>query len=175
MAMNEESTDATVDELPVPPPPLFYDDAMRSISLRVPCSDWGKMRAIAERFRMRESEVFRFGLKLSLECLDPLFDRKSRGVALMPFLIKHGPQFVKYFELDAKHLEIIINAGETDPAKRVSSEDIELLATLTMPNRHLYHRLQKLLDRKLDPFALEEALTEYLREKYRPAEVASEA
>jgi hypothetical protein len=175
MAMNEESTDATVDELPAPPPPLFYDDAMRSISLRVPCSDWGKMRAIATRFRMRESEVFRFGLKLALECLSPLFERNAKGVDLMPFLVKHGPQFVKYFELDAKHLEIIINSGETDPARRVSTEDIELLATLTMPNRHLYHRLQKLLDRKLDPFALEEALTEYLRAKYCPVEVTAES
>ncbi len=121
MTTNDETSNSPDEELPAHPPPLYFDDALRSISLRVPCSDWGKMRAIAERFRMRESEVFRFGLKLSLECLDPLFDRKARGVALMPFLIKHGPQFVKYFELDAKHLDIIINAGETDPAKRVSA------------------------------------------------------
>jgi hypothetical protein len=164
---NDEHTDVNPsDDFPPPAQPLFFDDAMRSISLRVPCSDWGKMRAIAERFRMRESEVFRFGLKLALESLEPLFDRKAKGIDLVPFLVRHGPAFVKYFELDAKHLDIIVNAGEPDLARRVSAEDIELLAMLSMPNRHLYHRLQKLLNRKLDPFALEEALTQYLREKY---------
>jgi hypothetical protein len=167
MSTNETfAPDDPAVDLPPTPDPLFFDDAMRSISLRVPCSDWGKMRAISERFRLRESEIFRFGLKIALERMDPLFDSKARGIDLAPLLVVLGPQLVKYFELDTKHLDVIVNGGVSDPARRIATEDLELLAMLAMPNRILYQRLQKLVDRKLDPFELESALTEYLQNKY---------
>lgn len=168
--MNDEPTGATGQEsigvTTNDAQPLFYDNAMRSVSLRVPCSDWGKIRAISERFRLRESEIFRFGLKLALEKMAPLFDRTAKGVALAPLLVEYGPQLVRAFELDVQHLDIVINAGEPDPRNRIDLEDLELLAMVTMPNRLLYQRLQKLTERKLDPFELEDALKQYLREKY---------
>ena len=172
--MNDESQIAVAaDAFPSSPEPLFYDDAMRSISLRVPCSDWGKMRAISERFRMRKSEIFRFGLKLALERLAPLFEQGARGIALAPLLIELGPQLVNYFELDAKHLDMIVNGGLADPSKCIAMEDLELLAMIGMPNRILYQRLQKLVNKKLDPFDLKSALADYLRQKYLPNENAA--
>ena len=145
---------------------LINDDAKRSISLRIHTSDHGKVRIMANRLRTRESDVFRFALKIALAALEPLYNRNCKGVDLMPLLIEHGLAIAKHFHLDSRRLELIVNAGIADDGKRVDLEDIELLAMSYVPQRHLFAKLQELTRRKIDPFEIDETLRQYLIDKY---------
>ena len=145
---------------------LIHDDAKRSISLRIHTSDHGKVRIMANRLRTRESDVFRFALKIALAALEPLYDRNCKGVDLMPLLIEHGLAIARHFHLDSRRLELIVNAGVDANDKRVDVEDIELLAMSYVPQRHLFAKLQELTRKKLDPFEIDETLRQYLIDKY---------
>ena len=56
-----------------------HDNAKRSISLRIHTTDYGKIRLIARRLRVRDSDVFRFLLRVALARLAPLYTDQGRG------------------------------------------------------------------------------------------------
>lgn len=151
--------------------PLIEDNAKRSVSLRVDTTDYGKIKSIARRFRVRESEVFRFMIKLGLATLAPLFDPRARGKDVMPVFVEHGSEITKYFNLDAVSLERVINGdldeGDLDePDRRVDREDVRLLAMATMPERYLYAKLRELIADPVDSNKASETLRQYLTSKY---------
>jgi hypothetical protein len=152
------------------PLPAAQDDldshSKRSVSLRIDHSDFAKVKAIAERLRARESDVFRFAIKIALAKLAPLFDERIAGGNLMPVFIECGAEITSHFNLDARRLEIIINGAAAAEDDRVATDDIELLAMSAMPERYLSIRLKDLAKKPIHPDSVHAALREYLNDKY---------
>jgi hypothetical protein len=151
----------------------IHDDAKRSISLRVSTTDYGKVRIIAHRLRVRESDVLRFALKTALALIAPLHDNGCRGRDLMPLLIEYGPDIARHFQLDARRLEAVVNKDVENDGGRIDLEDVELLAMSYAPQRHVFARLQEIAKKRLEPAELDQALRSYLRNKYNAAGAAS--
>jgi hypothetical protein len=137
------------------------------VSVRVCPSDLEKLGAIARRLRVRESEILRFALRLAFSKLSPMHDNTMHGQDLIPVFLKCGPELMYHFELDPRTLDTIINGEVEDPRKKVTLEDIELLAAShEMPSHRHHSRLNgppKVLAGRLD---LSGALQQYLYDKY---------
>ncbi len=102
------------------------DNRKRGLSIRLGEADIRRMKILAERLGVKDSDVLRYALKMLLQRLAPLCDPSIRGAALIPVLVDNAVDLLPYFECDAKQLDAIINTG-VDPEHRVSSEDISLL------------------------------------------------
>jgi len=138
----------------------------RSVSLRIDEADFDKIRGIAQRLHARDSDVFRFAVKLLLERLAPLYDTRLAGADLMPVFVECGAELIKHFNLDSKRLSRIVNGDVDDAARRVEYEDIELLAMTNMPDRYLYPRLRDVARKPVDPHTVAAALRDYFNDKY---------
>jgi len=89
--------------------------------------DVRKVKKLAQRLGVRDSDVIRFAVKSMLARLAPLYDPEVRGRNLVPVFVESGVELLRFFELDAVRLESMINEG-VETAKRVDRDDIELLA-----------------------------------------------
>jgi len=141
-------------------------DGKRCVSVRIDLIDSGKMKIIARRLRTRESEIFRFLIKLSLSRLALLHDNHVTGKALMPLIADCGPELAYHFKLSPERLQGLINEGVTCPDERVDSEDINLLALVALPEHHLSRKLRELLNTADTSGDLIAGLRSYLAEKY---------
>jgi hypothetical protein len=100
------------------------------------------MKFLAERLGVRDSDIVRFGLKMMLNRLAGLCDPEIRGSNLVPTLVEAGPDFVRYFDLDAVRLDAIINAG-AEPSRKVSHDDIALLSLAGSQPEYAMLRLRR--------------------------------
>src|SRR5256885_12131380 len=90
-------------------------------------ADVRKVKRLASRLGVRDSDVIRFAVKNMLAKLGPLYDPEAHGRNLVPVFVESGAELLRFFEIDSAKLEAIINGGvETDP--RVERDDIALLA-----------------------------------------------
>src|SRR5215510_1391523 len=90
-------------------------------------ADVKKVKKLANRLGVRDSDVIRFAVKSMLARLGPLYDPEVRGRNLVPVFVESGVELLRFFELDAMRLESMINEG-VEPNRRVDRDDIELLA-----------------------------------------------
>jgi len=137
--------------------------------MRIDVSDFAKVKAVANRLRARESDVFRFAIKLAMAKLAPLYDNRMTGSDLVPVFVDCGTELLNHFNLDARRLDAIINGDLGDEADRVEMEDIDLLAMSTMPERYLLVRLKEIANGHADASNAHELLADYLLEKYAPS------
>lgn len=100
-----------------------------AISLRLSDGEKAKLRVVAERLDVRETDVLRYAIELTLSRLGPLLDPGVSGVDLLPVFVETGSEMLRYFSLDSQRLDMIVNAGIDEPAKRVDSRDLALLAS----------------------------------------------
>lgn len=143
------------------------DHKKQNISLRMNSSDLRKIKQIAVRLQARDSDVFRFAIKMTLTKLAPLHEANARGNELVPAFTELGSELAKYFELDSERLNRIINEGVEDPLKRVEWNDIELLALAGMDEHYIWMKLRKLASPvNGDAGGPNDALRTYLLEKY---------
>lgn len=138
----------------------------RSVSLRVSHSDFERIRAIATRLGVRDSDVFRFAIKLALAKLAPLDDEGARGRALAAMLIDCGRDVAEHFNLDARHLDRVVNDAVASESERIDFEDLDMLTMSSIQERYLHARLKQLTREPVDPYRLGEALRHYLTLKY---------
>jgi hypothetical protein len=137
------------------------------VSVQLCQSDLERVRAIARRLRVRESEVIRFALRLAFSKLAPLHELNAYGRDLVPIFLECGPELAYHFDLDARTLDAIINGDLDDPQKRVDPEDIEILAVShMMPSCHIQTKIKGLPRLKAGRLNLSGALQQYLHEKY---------
>jgi hypothetical protein len=115
-----------------------------AVSVRMGVADVRRVKAIARRLGVRDSDVFRYGVKSSLAQLAPLEDPKVCGRQLLPVFVE-APALVRYFELDAARLASIVNAGIIDPEQRVAHEDVALLSMASLQEPYALVRLGELL------------------------------
>jgi hypothetical protein len=139
----------------------------QNVSMKLCQHDVERVKTIARRLRVRESDVIRFALRLAFTKLAPLHNQNARGRDLIPVFLECGPELAYHFDLDSRTLESIINGDASNPQERVDPRDIEILAVshLMPGNRtHAKHdAAPKLAAKRL---GLSGDLQKYLHEKY---------
>ncbi|MDE2306039.1 MAG: hypothetical protein KGL34_10790 [Gammaproteobacteria bacterium] len=147
----------------------------QAVSIRLSDGDLGRIRRIAKRLGVRDSDVIRFAIRSTLSRIAPLCDPEIRGRDLVPVLAEAGDELIRFFDLDSPRLENLVNGG-VDAAKRVERADIGLLAMSGLREEYLAMRLSEPNMRAAAP-APPPTLRHYLYEKYvyRGVDAQSEA
>ena len=129
----------------------------KAVSLRLSASDLTKIRRVANRLDVRDSDVIRFAIKNLLVRLSPLTDPSLTGAALVPLFLEAGAELANGLELDAEQLDHIINDGVA-PEERVSIDDLHMITMVGAPSSH--DQGPRGADRRASP------MRRYLYEKY---------
>lgn len=141
----------------------------QAVSIRMSAADVRKVKKLAARIGVRDSDVIRFAVKNMLAKLGPLYDGETRGRSLVPVFVESGAELLRFFELDAARLEEIINDG-VDAAKQVDRGDIALLALAGGQEPYAALMLNEIKQRGGSaaeaPAELAGSLRQYLYEKY---------
>ena len=140
----------------------------RAMSIRINVADVTKVKRLAQRLGVRDSDIVRFALKTMLTRLVPLSDPDVRGRNLVPVFVESGAELLRYFDLDAARLEAIINEA-TGTERRVERDDIALLALTGAQDPYAALKLSELNHRDepaLHAGELSSSLRRYLYEKY---------
>ena len=90
-------------------------------------ADVRKIKKLAARLGVHDSDVVRFAVKTMLARLEPLHDPEARGRSVLPVFFESGDELVRFFELDMPRLDTIINDG-VETARRVDRDDVALIA-----------------------------------------------
>ncbi len=138
----------------------------QAVSIRLGAGDIRKVKKLAERLGVRDSDVIRFALKWTLNRVAPLCDPEIRGRSLVPVFVETGAELIRQFELDAFRLEAIINDG-AEPERAVAHDDIALLALAGSQQPYALLRLRQSngADGPASTASIE-ALRQYLYDKY---------
>jgi hypothetical protein len=120
---------------------------------------------MAQRLGVRDSDIIRFAIKWTLGRIAPLCDVAIRGRNLVPVLVESGDELIRYFELDAYRLEMIIN-GDADASQRVDRDDIALLTMSGLREQYLVMRLKEANGATQEGAAPARSLRNYLYDKY---------
>ncbi|HTU65479.1 MAG TPA: hypothetical protein VMF52_06005 [Steroidobacteraceae bacterium] len=138
------------------------------MSIRINTADVVKIKRLAQRLGVRDSDIVRFALKTMLARLVPLSDPEVRGRNLVPVFVESGAELLRYFDLDANRLDAIINES-TGGDRRVERDDIALLALSGSQDAYAALKLSEL--NQQDEHAqrggeLSSSLRRYLYDKY---------
>lgn len=132
-------------------------------------TDVRKVKKLASRLGVRDSDVIRFAVKSMLARLGPLYDPEAHGRNLVPVFVESGgAELLRFFEIDASRLEAIINGG-VDIERRVDRDDIALLALTGTQEPYAALKLSELdrsERRERTAAELSESLRQYLYAKY---------
>jgi len=151
------------------------DGRKQAVSIRMNASDVRKVKRVASRLGVRDSDVIRFAVKTMLGKLGPLYDPEVSGRNLVPVFVESGAELLRFFEIDATKLEAIINNG-VHAERRVEREDIALLALTGAQEPYAALKLSELEQTerpRRSAGELLESLRQYLYAKYvyRPVAV----
>ena len=102
------------------------DGRKKAVSLRLNVADIRRVKRLAQRLGVRDSEIIRYALQQMLQRLSPLTDAAQRGRSLVPLFLDTGTELVREFDLDAQRLDAIINDG-VPPEAAVPADDLHLL------------------------------------------------
>ena len=137
----------------------------QAVSIRLGSSDVRKIKRVAERLGVRDSDVIRFALKSMLNRIAPLCDPEIRGRNLVPVFVEAGCDLIAHFDLDAFRLEAIINEG-ADDERLVDHDDVVLLAMSGTQQPYLKLRLNAVNGPDGQVEATGDSLRHYLYAKY---------
>lgn len=141
-----------------------------TVSLRLSESERSQLRSVAARLDVREADVLRYALEISLSRLGPLLDPEACGVELLPLFVETGDELLRYFHLDAEQLDRIINGGTDEPCRRVDTKDLQMLTRTWQEQPSAVIQLKALLgetdQQEADLRHLRRQLKNYLYDKY---------
>lgn len=142
------------------------ENQKQCVSVRLSSSDIQKIKRIAQRLKVSDSDIIRFGIRGMLSKLSPLSDDSANGCQLLPVFLEHGTEVTRYFDFDVERLEQIINEGASEH-QHIDRIDIELLAMHSVFPNYLKTQLENLMNGPVEDKELIPRLREYLYEKYR--------
>src|ERR1700755_10432 len=131
-------------------------------------TDVRKVKRLAGRLGVRDSDCIPFAVKNMLARLGPLYDSEVDGRNLVPVFVESGAEMLRFFDIDASKLEAIINHG-VELQRRVDRDDIALLALTGTQEPYAALKLSELNRserRRQTPAELSESLRQYLYAKY---------
>ena len=105
----------------------MIESRKQAVSIRMNVADVRKVKKLAQRLGVRDSDIIRFAVKSMLARLGPLYDPDMRGRNLVPMFVESGGDMLRFFDLDAPRLHAIINDG-VEAARQVDRDDVALLA-----------------------------------------------
>lgn len=147
---------------------IVIESRKQAVSIRMNASDVRKVKKLASRLGVRDSDVIRFAVKSMLARLGPLYDPEVKGRNLVPVFVEFGTELLRFFDLDGARLEAIVNDG-VEPGKRVDHDDIALLALTGAQEQYAALKLSELNQQESTPGAstdLAGSLRQYLYDKY---------
>lgn len=139
----------------------------KNISVRLGVADLRRVKEIANRLDVKESEIFRYAVKSLSTRLLPLLNRQLCGVSMLAALLESGEDLLGHFEFDAQQLYRLINGSIADGQRRVDNEDIDMLAIASINPDYLAAQVSEKLKRNIESGVAFEALREYLFGKYQ--------
>jgi len=134
--------------------------------MRISESDHLKVKRIANRLGVRDSDMYRYAIKTILSKLSPLDHKNRSGSDVLPAFIECGKELSSFFNLDAERLNTIINNGSNTQALHVDIYDIELIAMSALPDHFLQRKILDLIETIPVNPSTENVLSEYLYAKY---------
>jgi hypothetical protein len=140
----------------------------RAISIRMSVADVRRIKKLAQRLNVRDSDVIRYAIKATLGRLMPLYEPEARGKNLVPVLVEAGVEFLRFFDLDTARLDSIIN-GDVEAESRVSRDDLALITLAGMQEPYAALKLSELNDgdgRLLHSTDVATSIRQYLYQKY---------
>lgn len=146
----------------------MVESRKQAVSIRMNGNDVRKVKRLAARLGVRDSDVIRFAVKSMLAKLGPLYDPEVHGRNLVPVFVESGAELLRFFDIDASKLETIINNG-VHAERRVDREDIALLALTGAQEPYAALKLSELEQTERhgrSPAELLESLRQYLYAKY---------
>ena len=139
----------------------------KNISVRLGVADLRRVKEIALRLDVKESEIFRYAVKALSTRLMPLLNRQLSGVPMLVALLESGEEMLRYFEFDAQQLDRLINASTPEGQAQVETDDIELLVIAGINREYLATQLSEKLNTSIEGQLAFEALRHYLFRKYQ--------
>lgn len=140
--------------------------SMKGVSVRMNVNDLDRLRRIAERLSVRDSDIIRFSVKSTLRRLAPLAREDSGDHDLLPVFIEHGAELARAFDLCADKLDRIINRNPCDDGNRVSRRDIELLTISGVTDSYQQLHIREAVNPDNATTDVGQLLREYLYRKY---------
>jgi hypothetical protein len=101
-------------------------EAKEMVAIRLTPVARRKIKAVAARLRIKESDMLRFAIDIALQHLEPLSDQVKEGAEIMAPIIEHGSLFVRSLEMDVAEVDRILNGDLENPALRVETPDVEM-------------------------------------------------
>ena len=138
----------------------------QGVSIRISTEDVEKIKRIARRLAVRDSDVIRYAIKNMLNRLSPLDVAGIVGKEILPVFIENGAELARAFELDVVKLDRIINGKLENTEDGVSRRDIELLTLSGTADGYLRMRIREVIRQDGDSKDVAEMLQQYLYEKY---------
>lgn len=142
------------------------DNRKQGVSIRISTEDVEKIKRIARRLSVRDSDVIRYAIKNLLNRLSPLDADEIVGRDILPVFIEHGAELARAFDLDAGKLDRIINGALLNTEQAVSRRDIELLTLSGTAYGNLRLRIREVVRQEGNSTDVAEMLQQYLYEKY---------
>lgn len=139
----------------------------KNISVRLGVADLRRVKEIALRLDVKESEIFRYAVKALSTRLMPLLNRQLTGVPMLVALLETGEELLRYFEFDAVKLDRLINSATPAGQAAVDTEDIELLVIAGINRDYLATQLSEKLNTNIESQFAFDALRHYLFRKYQ--------
>jgi len=115
----------------------------QAVSIRMNGGDIRKVKQLARRLGVRDSDVIRFAVKSMLARFAPLYDSEASGRNLVPVFVESGAELMRFFDIDATALDAIINHG-VEQERRVDRDDIALLVMSSTQEPYAAIRLSEL-------------------------------
>lgn len=147
----------------------------KNISVRLGVADLRRVKEIALRLDVKESEIFRYAVKSLSTQLMPLLNRRLSGIPMLVALLETGEDLLRYFEFDAQQFDRLINAPLVPGQAPVEMEDIELLVIAGINRDYLATQLSEKLKTNIEGQLAFDALHHYLFRKYQVRSYLSNA
>jgi hypothetical protein len=142
------------------------DNKKKVVSIRIHDSDHNKIKLVAKRLQVRESDIFRYAIKSLLKKTLPLQHDRPRQDEVIAMLVDLVQELTYYLGLDTEHMQSVIAEVTNRHINELDDEDIELLVLSGIPDRNYLSRLQQVTDISNQDYDPGVALRNYLLEKY---------
>ena len=143
----------------------IQDDARRSVSVRINTSDYGRLKAIAGRLGVRESDVFRHLVRIGIARLMRVLYSNEPQSSRYRLLVSLARELGEDFGLSVQECVALLRQPSV-PGLMLDDNDLHLVALSASHPQQACAVLTAELGEIVEPAALVARLGRYLEEKH---------